>query len=450
MKKVLLLVVLTGMGFLVGAQGIVFEHGAWKDALTRAKKEKKMIFVDFYTSWCGPCKDMSQNIMTKPDAGELFNREFVNYKQDAEKGEGPELAKRYGVTAYPTFIFVDHRGDLVYKFLGRRELNEFLAEGQKALKAYRSLPLIAEMGKEYKHGKRDTAFLHEYYELLKGRGEGESVLNDYLKALPDNELLNSKYLPEVSLYDSELYARLVGEWRKLDPAKDKKKEANLNSAIMRALGGCLQRSIDNNQEDIMEALLAIKKEMGDVESPVSQMMGGGIAYMATPQLRLNFYSQNKANEKFRTTLENYMEQAMDTIVRQEEMMKKGFQEMADSSQNDPKRIAEMKRMKNLLFAINSLRYKVLAASVVNYTEHYWGIVPVKDAATKAMCEEWLLFVSLLEPSMAGGGAEMLVKLDERDKAIQLLEEAIKKLEGDERGEPEDLQKLKAQLEEMRQ
>lgn len=450
MKKILLLMVLAGMGLLVSAQGITFEHGTWKDALARAKKEKKMIFVDFYTSWCGPCKDMSQNIMTKPEAGELYNREFVNFKQDAEKGEGPGLAKQYRVTAYPTFIFVDHRGDLIYKFLGRRELDGFLAEGQKALKTYRSLPLIAKMGKEYKRGKRDTAFLREYYETLKGRGEGEGVLNDYLKALPDNELLTSRYLPEISLYDKVLYDRLLEGWRRLDPVKDKKVEGNLNSAIMKALGGCLQSSLDNNREDVMEELLVIKKELGDAESPLSQMMGGGTAYMATPQLRLNFYMQHKADEKFRALLEDYMSYTMDTITKQNEIIRKGFLGMADSLKNDVKKQAEMKRMMNFLGTINSLKYKVLAAAVFNYTGHYWDIAPAKDAAIKAKCEEWLLFVSQLEPSMAGGGAEVLVKLDEKNKAVRLLEQSIKKLEADEKAEPGDLQKLKAQLEEMRQ
>lgn len=205
-----------------------------------------------------------------------------------------------------TFIFVDCRGELIYKFLRRRELNEFVEEGQKALKTFESLPLMAKMGKEYRKGRRDTVFLHEYYDLLKGRGKGEEVLNTYLTVLSDPELLKNSYLWEISLYDEELFGRLLAGWKKLDSTKDKKEFGRLQSDIMQALSGCLERVQRQNDENDMEAFLAVKKVLGDPGSAVSQMMGGGIAYMPTPQLRLDFYSRK--DEKFRTLLEEYMEQ----------------------------------------------------------------------------------------------------------------------------------------------
>lgn len=447
-KSALLLCMMMGWAIGSFAQGITFEQTDWKTALARAKKEKKMIFVDFYTSWCGPCKEMSKNIMTQAAAGKLFNREFVNFKQDAEKGEGPELAKKYDVTAYPTFIFVDHRGELIYKFLGRRELDDFLKEGEKALNTYRSLPLLAKMQRKYKHGERDTAFLHQYYELLKGRGEGAEVLNDYLKGLPESELLQSAYIAEISLYDSVLYNRLMQGWKQLDPVKDRKASTTLKSNLMKSLGGCLQSCMERNREDELEALLALKAALGETESAVSQMMGGGIAYSPTPHLRLDFYQKNGKDEKFRSLLETYMQQTVDTITLQETMMQKGFRQMLDSLRNDPKELENVKRMKILLTTINDLRYKVLTMSVVNYTNHYWNIAPAKDENTKQRCEQWVSFVGHLEPSLVGNSVEFLMKLGEKEKAVQLVKEAVQLLQDDPKAQPEDLQRVKEQLQEL--
>lgn len=86
-----------------------------KEAQAVAEKEKKMIFIDFYTTWCGPCKMMSSEVFTQDQVGEYFNRTFVNLKVDAEKGEGVELAKKYQVKAYPTFVVLRADGTEVYR-----------------------------------------------------------------------------------------------------------------------------------------------------------------------------------------------------------------------------------------------------------------------------------------------------------------------------------------------
>ena len=72
------------------AQGVDFKELTMQEALALAGKEKKMIFIDFYTTWCGPCKMMSSEVFTQEQVGTYFNRVFVNMKVDAEKGEGVE------------------------------------------------------------------------------------------------------------------------------------------------------------------------------------------------------------------------------------------------------------------------------------------------------------------------------------------------------------------------
>ena len=64
-------------------------------ALESANSEGKMVLVDCYTSWCGPCKIMASKILPQKEVGDFLNERFVCVKYDMEKGEGPEIAKKY-------------------------------------------------------------------------------------------------------------------------------------------------------------------------------------------------------------------------------------------------------------------------------------------------------------------------------------------------------------------
>lgn len=68
--------------------GIKFFTGSWKAVLAEAKRQNKPVFVDIYTTWCGPCKLMAKEAFPNPTVGEKFNSSFVSYQIDAEKGEG--------------------------------------------------------------------------------------------------------------------------------------------------------------------------------------------------------------------------------------------------------------------------------------------------------------------------------------------------------------------------
>ncbi|HFC00865.1 MAG TPA: DUF255 domain-containing protein [Phaeodactylibacter sp.] len=83
------------------------------DIVDLAKKENKLVFIDFYTSWCQPCKMMSKDVFTDKEIGKFFNKKFVNYKVNAEKGNGPNIAALYNVQAYPTLIWLDTRGRVI-------------------------------------------------------------------------------------------------------------------------------------------------------------------------------------------------------------------------------------------------------------------------------------------------------------------------------------------------
>jgi thiol:disulfide interchange protein len=141
-------------------EGIRFTSGTWKSILAQAQKEQKPIFIDVYTTWCGPCRKMDQTVFVQKTVGDQYNAAFVNYKLDAEKGEGVQLAKRYKVNSYPTYLFLNEQGELLFKETGACSATEFMAHATNALAQRKGYQPLSEMDQMYAAGNRDTAFLN--------------------------------------------------------------------------------------------------------------------------------------------------------------------------------------------------------------------------------------------------------------------------------------------------
>ncbi len=93
--------------------GIRFIEADFSRALAEAKKQHKLIFLDAYASWCGPCKLLKKNTFPDKAAGDFFNTNFINVAIDMEKGDGPALIEAYEVNAFPTLIITDEDGNLL-------------------------------------------------------------------------------------------------------------------------------------------------------------------------------------------------------------------------------------------------------------------------------------------------------------------------------------------------
>ncbi len=112
-------------------KGIEFLENDWEEILKMADKEKKLIFMDIYATWCGPCKAMKKNTFSDKKVGAYFNEHFINVAMDGEKEVGQYLAIKYGIRAYPTVLFVDSTGKLVAGAEGYHNVGQLLSLGKK-------------------------------------------------------------------------------------------------------------------------------------------------------------------------------------------------------------------------------------------------------------------------------------------------------------------------------
>jgi thioredoxin-related protein len=166
---------------------IQFNSGNFKTLLETAKKENKLIFIDAYTTWCGPCKNMAKNVFTQDKVADYYNANFINAKIDMEKGEGIALAQQYSVNCYPNLLYIDGNGNVVHRTAGFHKAEDFITLGQTAKEGKETFPVKrAAFEKEGITSANITPFL----ELIQSTClDASSSLDGYFSALSEDELL---------------------------------------------------------------------------------------------------------------------------------------------------------------------------------------------------------------------------------------------------------------------
>jgi thioredoxin-related protein len=150
-------------------KGIKFEHGlTWEQIRAKAKAENKYIFLDAFTTWCGPCKAMAKDVFPLAEVGEFYNANFLNVKVqlDVTKNDDEEvkgwyktaetIKNKYKINVYPSYLFFDPSGELVHRISGGAPAKRFISWGKDALepeKQYYSLKKL------FDSGRKDPGFL---------------------------------------------------------------------------------------------------------------------------------------------------------------------------------------------------------------------------------------------------------------------------------------------------
>jgi thiol:disulfide interchange protein len=107
-----------------------FRAIAFDEATEEAARDGKMVFLDFYATWCPPCRRLDAVTWKDPEVVAWLEANAVPLKIDAERN--PELAERFMVEAYPTLVFLDPSGREVLRVLGFRDPSSFLTAAKTA------------------------------------------------------------------------------------------------------------------------------------------------------------------------------------------------------------------------------------------------------------------------------------------------------------------------------
>ena len=241
----------------VSADGIKFFKGSWEEALAEAKSADKLIFMDCYTTWCGPCKAIARDVFPNAQVGDYFNDNFINVKMDMEKGEGKKLARKFSVNAYPTLLFVDGSGKVVHMSKGAKPVARFISLGKAAMRKNDKSPEYVKM---YEKGNREPDFLRKYaYSLRSAKKDYQKIANEYLTSQKDlATATNLKFIYDfTNVADSRIFNLMVKN--KAAILKQDISEEEFNNKILTAGMNTVLNAVEfKNMDLVQEAKSAIK------------------------------------------------------------------------------------------------------------------------------------------------------------------------------------------------
>ena len=231
------------------AQGMEFFHGTWDEAMELAKKEGKVIFVDAYTTWCGPCKRMAKNTFPDPKVGEFFNENFVNMKIDMEKPMGRTFQRKYPVQAFPTLYWIGPDGETVHRQKGAQDAVTFLKLGKHVLS---KVDFSRDLAKDYEGGNREPQLIYDYVKALnKSNKSSVLVANEYIRSQDDLTTdFNLNFILEATTEaDSRIFDLLIENKSKIVALNSK--EA-VEEKILMAAEATVKKAVEFEAESLLD------------------------------------------------------------------------------------------------------------------------------------------------------------------------------------------------------
>lgn len=243
------------------AQGMKFAEGDWASVKEKARIEKKIIFVDAYATWCGPCKWMAKNVFTNDTVGRFYNKNFINYSIDVEKGEGLAFSEKYNVTAMPTLFFIDSAGRMLHASVGSRIVKEFIELGEIALSPEKR---FSGWQKKYKSGNREPEFIRGYLNQLSEAGQDVSEIQAWYFATQSEADLLSKVNWEmiknyVNNYNSKTFDYLLKNKDKYYTVADKEE---VNDKIYKVYESSYSGALRRGNDSLFNVIITSIKNLG--------------------------------------------------------------------------------------------------------------------------------------------------------------------------------------------
>ena len=413
MKKIILYFLLFPL--FTNAQEINFEKGTWKEALAKSKAQNKPIFVDFFTTWCGPCKLLEQKVYSKPEVIQKMNANFINFKIDAEKGEGPQLASRFQVSAYPFLVWADKNENVLLTDAGYMPVGEFMKSVDNALNQYKE-GRLEDYESQYRSGKRDANFLADFINKRRGMMlDNRDLIEQYLLAIPVSEQFSEKTLKLVANNSFTLNGKAI-ELLQIQTYFKKFGISTLD-IVSTTMLEYFRNALKRKDLDFLERLASFNTKLNPTE-----------AGRQNERYRMEFYKSMNNTAKYLETAQNLADKYLMNVSK-EELNKQNqahFQEFMlpyktgkeDSAKIGKVRFDAMKKLHSRYASIN------FASDLDGLADEFYRNVSDKMVLQKAIL--WSKRSNEIDenPDYWNTYAHLLYKMGVKNEAITAEEKAL--------------------------
>ncbi|MEY4541809.1 MAG: hypothetical protein RLZZ306_3566 [Bacteroidota bacterium] len=275
------------------AQGIQWQTGSFESILNKAKAQKKLIYVDIYTTWCTPCKQMDAEVFTNANVGKIFNDNFINYKIDGEKGEGRDLVEYFELDSYPTSMFIDGDWNVIQKLEGFRPVERLLESAEKMKERSKISGSDDDLEQAYVKGRRDANFLLEYIKVRQlQKMDNGAILDEYLGKINPEQLKSESTLKLITENASQLRGRAF------DYLMSRKTEPIIERKIKGIISQNLTKAGNQKNEKLLTEVLATNGRLSKTFAEANEW---------NTEAKMNYFMLTNQSDKFFTTADFFMD-----------------------------------------------------------------------------------------------------------------------------------------------
>ena len=279
--------------FCANAQGIQWQTGSFESILNKAKAQKKLIYVDIYTTWCSPCKQMDAEVFTNANVGKIFNDNFINYKIDGEKGEGKDLVDYFELESYPTSMFIDGDWNVIQKLEGFRPVERLLESAEKMKERGKISGSDDDLEQAYLKGRRDASFLLEYIKVRQlQKMDNSMILDEYVGKITPEQLKSESTLKLITENAFQLRGRAF------DYLMSRRTEPLIERKIKGIISQNLTKAGNQKNEKLLTEVLATNGRLSKTFVEANEW---------NTEAKMNYFMLTNQSDKFFTTADFFMD-----------------------------------------------------------------------------------------------------------------------------------------------
>jgi thiol-disulfide isomerase/thioredoxin len=241
------------------------------EAMAQAKKSNKLVMVDFYTDWCGWCKELDKKTYSDARVGKAATQ-LVSVKVNAEK-EGVDAAKKYKVNGFPTILFLAPNGDVAGRIGGYMPPEPFMAEMNKFVTAHRDLPRLEAKAQG---GSADATTLAKLTAIYAGKNDADKARTTLAQLERTNPAQAGANLAKAYNAVGDMYQTaeqfdkaipLFTRAAKVGKTPQDISYAHISNAVCHFSAGSPKKAIPS-----LKAILAMKNAPADYREQAQQML----------------------------------------------------------------------------------------------------------------------------------------------------------------------------------